>query len=463
MTTPTLSHPGVYVQEEPSGVRAITGVATSITAFVGRALRGEVNRPLTITSWAEFEREFGGLWLESELGYSVSDFFRLGGSTAVVVRVFKGAAGDTAAISVDSGTKELGLQAKSPGKWGSKLTATVDRATSDPSDTTLFNVTVVDTGTGRTETFRNVSTVAGSSQAVATVINDGSSLVKVTKSPTTAVATPTTAVEGTTTGGGDGDAVTDDEYSEATGMEANKLGIYALEKVDLFNLLVVPPYLANGAIDPAVLGKAVTYAEKRDAVMIADPPANWTDKTEAVEKVKAASFTRSKNAALYFPRIRQPDPLRDSWIGTSPLGRGRRHHRPHRRHPGRVEGAGRPRRHARRGGRAVDPADRRRDRRSSTRSASTACARHRPPATSSGEPGPARATTLLASEWKYLPVRRTALFLKVSLFRGTQWVVFEPNDEPLWAQIRLNVGAFMNNLFRQGAFAGHYTEARRTS
>ena len=61
---------------------------------------------------------------------------------------------------------------------------------------------------------------------------------------------------------------------------------------------------------------------------------------------------------------------------------------------------------------------------------------------------------LLASEWKYLPVRRTALFLEESLYRGTQWVVFEPNDEPLWAQIRLNIGAFMQNLFRQGAFQG---------
>jgi len=60
----------------------------------------------------------------------------------------------------------------------------------------------------------------------------------------------------------------------------------------------------------------------------------------------------------------------------------------------------------------------------------------------------------LASEWKYIPVRRTALFIEESLYRGTQWVVFEPNDEPLWAQIRLNVGTFMNNLFRQGAFQG---------
>jgi len=60
----------------------------------------------------------------------------------------------------------------------------------------------------------------------------------------------------------------------------------------------------------------------------------------------------------------------------------------------------------------------------------------------------------LASEWKYIPVRRTALFLEETLYRGTQWVVFEPNDEPLWAQIRLNIGAFMQSLFRQGAFQG---------
>jgi phage tail sheath protein FI len=60
----------------------------------------------------------------------------------------------------------------------------------------------------------------------------------------------------------------------------------------------------------------------------------------------------------------------------------------------------------------------------------------------------------MANEWKYVPVRRTALYIEESLYRGTKWVVFEPNDEPLWAQIRLSVGAFMHNLFRQGAFQG---------
>jgi hypothetical protein len=60
----------------------------------------------------------------------------------------------------------------------------------------------------------------------------------------------------------------------------------------------------------------------------------------------------------------------------------------------------------------------------------------------------------LADQWKYVPVRRLALFLEESLYRGTQWAVFEPNDEPLWAQLRLNLGAFMHGLFRQGAFQG---------
>ena len=60
----------------------------------------------------------------------------------------------------------------------------------------------------------------------------------------------------------------------------------------------------------------------------------------------------------------------------------------------------------------------------------------------------------LSDDYKYVPVRRLALFVEESLFRGTQWVVFEPNDEPLWSQIRLNVGSFMRGLFQQGAFQG---------
>jgi phage tail sheath protein FI len=80
--------PGVYVEEIPSGVRTITGVATSITAFIGRARRGPVNEAVTINSFSDFEKTFGGLWLPSALGFAVRDFFLNGGSQAIIVRLY---------------------------------------------------------------------------------------------------------------------------------------------------------------------------------------------------------------------------------------------------------------------------------------------------------------------------------------------------------------------------------------
>jgi uncharacterized protein len=65
-----------------------------------------------------------------------------------------------------------------------------------------------------------------------------------------------------------------------------------------------------------------------------------------------------------------------------------------------------------------------------------------------------RGADAMSSEYKQTPIRRLALYIEESLYRGTKWVVFEPNDEPLWAQIRLNLGAFMHDLFRHGAFQG---------
>src|SRR5678809_306763 len=83
-----LTYPGVYIEEVPSGVRTITGVATAITAFIGRALRGPVDDPIRIQSYADYERTFGGLWLESPMSYAVQQFFQNGGTDAVIVRVY---------------------------------------------------------------------------------------------------------------------------------------------------------------------------------------------------------------------------------------------------------------------------------------------------------------------------------------------------------------------------------------
>src|SRR4029077_19583873 len=126
-----LTYPGVYVEEIPSGVRTITGVATSIAAFVGSARRGPVNTPVTIASFGDFERIFGGLWMPSTMGYAERDFYLNGGTPAIIVLLSSGA---PAPIPIPGG---LTLVAKSPGLWGEGLRV---RISHNPSDTTLYNI-----------------------------------------------------------------------------------------------------------------------------------------------------------------------------------------------------------------------------------------------------------------------------------------------------------------------------------
>ena len=153
--TPT--YPGVYIEEIPSGVRTITGVATSITAFIGRALRGPVNEPVRIQGFAAFERKFGGLWVKSTMSYAVRHFFINGGGDAVIVRVVHSA--DASAANVDlaiAGGGNLQLEAANEGDWGNKVRVRVDHETRDleagEAADSLFNLSVKDMGTGGVET-----------------------------------------------------------------------------------------------------------------------------------------------------------------------------------------------------------------------------------------------------------------------------------------------------------------------
>src|SRR3954469_4830441 len=164
------TYPGVYIEEIPSGVRTITGVATSITAFVGRARRGPVNEPVTINSYGDFERIFGGLWADSSLGYAVRDFYLNGGNQAIIVRLYRGGAGPptpvtTAELAVDT----LQLQAASPGSWGNQLQALVDHDIAGTA-TNLFNLSVRLGSTGTAEVFRNVAVDAGHPRRVDKVL-----------------------------------------------------------------------------------------------------------------------------------------------------------------------------------------------------------------------------------------------------------------------------------------------------
>jgi Phage tail sheath protein FI len=441
--TPT--YPGVYIEEIPSGVRTITGVATSITAFIGRAWRGPVNDPITINSYGDYERIFGGLWVESSMSYAVRDFYLNGGSQAIIVRLDREATEATITMS-------LPLVAANVGSWGNNLSVEVDYDTKDPTNDRLFNLTVSEAG-GSTEKFLNVYTDPNNPRYIPRVLEQSSALVRVAKDDDGWIVPEDRPPEATTpatpNSGDDGLVLTIDQF-----VGSAKTGIYALEKADLFNLLCIPPHVLDGDIEPALITAAATYCEERRAMLLIDPPSGWMNKEAAKAGIGAGVGTTSKNAAIFFPRLRQANLLRDNQIETfAPCGA--------------IAGIF-ARTDAQRGvwkapagleailngvpALSVSLTDRENG---ELNPLGINCLR--------SFPGVGRVVwgsrTLqgadrLASEWKYIPVRRLTLFLEESLYRGTQWVVFEPNDEPLWSQIRLNIGAFMNNLFRQGAFQG---------
>lgn len=466
--TPT--YPGVYIEEIPSGVRTITGVATSIAAFVGRAARGPVNTPVTITSYGDFERIFGGIWNLSLLGYAVKDFYQNGGTTAVIVRVIHSSDTHAATIVLPGGPPTL--LAANEGDWGNALHAVVDSNISADlaaafglTSADLFNLSVRDFTTGVTEVYRNL-TVKDSPRRIDLVLALESTLVQstgaLTSVPTSNTAPaagktvwtdPTANTAATAASGTDGSFLVENDFV-GPGLDTAKQGLYALSNADLFNLLVIPPYLAGIAdVDPDLVAKAATFCEDRRAFYLIDPPTGWGTVAQAVTGI-AAMLTKSKNAAVFFPRVMEADPLHNNTLGTFVPS-------------GAIAGIC-ARTDSQRGvwkapagleaslnGVAQLTVSLTDLENGELNPLGINCLRNFP---ASGRvvwgSRTLQGDDRLASEWKYLPVRRFTLFLEESLYRGTQWVVFEPNDEPLWAQIRLNLGAFMQSLFRQGAFQG---------
>jgi uncharacterized protein len=616
----TVSYPGVYIEELVSPVHPITGVATSITAFVGYTARGIDNRAEHIFSFADYERLFGGLASDSELSYAVQQFFANGGTEAYVVRVPR--ANATAAAVVFNG---LTFTARSSGAWADgQLLLDVDSNRVDRSvDATTFNLTITNLVDGTVETFPNLSLKNNQSNFITAVINDpdnGSQLVRVTlPTPLPTTPPPETGVIGSTLtisavnsalGGGATSVTTNNKYgvrlstsspptppsslpidiqvfaegaaipqtvsglaaqlqralnaalavhmqgasvqcsvsgsgsnqairvnallpqipdavitfgaptgdpnlhdassalglsspasanvahyalgtghgtaagwggqqtsstsgSDGTGLPgttdligdaASFTGIYALEKVDLFNLLSIPdatrasagdPSALDSAVDPnSIYSAAIALCDSRRAFLLIDPPPNVNTVSSAVDWKTAILAVHHKNGAAFFPRPRLPDPLNNFQLRTfAPSGVVAGLY-------ARIDSA-----------RGVFKAPAGTE---ATLSGVQALVYKlndaengalNPLGLNSFRTFPVYGSVLWgartlvgadadASQWKYVPVRRVALFLEESLYRGTQWVVFEPNDEPLWSAIRLNVGAFMQDLFRKGYFQG---------
>jgi uncharacterized protein len=444
--TPT--YPGVYVEEVPSGVRTITGVATSITVFVGWTKKGPVDKAGRILSWQDFERQYEGLDARSYLGYAVNQFYNNGGSEAYIMRLV---ADDAETAKVDTPDGVLRFNAKNPGAWGSEYGIRLLHRTDDPSrfrtavDRLDENGEIISTE----EEHENLSMVETDRRQVESVINTGSSIIDVEVLIQQAAPPDEVVSSLPLTGGDDGTVLMpgDPAFHAKLGAVATSDGL--MDRIDLFNLMCVP-----GETDSTTLQNLQKFCRERRAIMIIDSPENATFSSLQNGPDSALTGNDAINAAFYFPWIMAPDPLQENRSRSFP--------------PSGFVGGIYARTDASRGlwkapagidasftgisGLVQSLTDKENG---ILNKQAINCIRTFPVyGTVAWGARTLQGNDERGSEWKYVSVRRVALFIQESLYRGTKWVVFEPNDEPLWAQIRLNIGAFMHDLFLKGAFAG---------
>jgi phage tail sheath protein FI len=452
-----VNYPGVYIEEIPSGVHTITGVATSIAAFAGWAPQGPTDSARLVLSWADFYRQYGGLDVRSPLGYAVAQFFANGGNQAYIIRLVDSATVGTASTSLalTPSSSTLTITAQNPGLWATNYGILIKNQT---GGTGRFRLQVAYVPTGGTpavvESFENLSITTPDPQGryVLDVINAQSGFIQAAVSGTPTAPPADVATPQMLQNGKDGNVLAPSTNMGTPGAFENALiptsgtgGIYFLDHVDLFNLLCVP-----GEIVTSTLSKLEQYCEGRRAFLIADSDPGIKD----YSKLSGGPPISAANAAFYFPWINAPDPLKQGSTGPYP--------------PcgfvagiySRTDGtrgvwkapAGTEARLTGIIGPAVPLND---AENGYLNPVAVNCIRNFPVyGTVIWGARTTQGNDEIGSEWKYVPVRRTALFIEESLYRGTKWAVFEPNDEPLWAQLRLNVGAFMHDLFRKGAFQG---------
>lgn len=472
----TLLHPGVYVSEVPSGVRPIEGAPTSTTIFVGETERGPLG-PTKIKSRTEYERLYGGYFRVRDeaspaeeptrvlMRYAVDGYYLNGGSTAYILRVMDAPDGGAEAASRED------VVASSPGLWGNFLSIAFLAA--GGSDSSRFRIAVVyespETGERRLiETWDRLSVDPDDENYVVDMLARSAyirwaedavpaapTLDELGSPPTTSpdesdIVDGAVALSGGTGGGGD-----------LTAAEYGTLLADSLAGVDDAALLVAAcdALLADSDDYLQFVDQFVGFAEGRprqDLFFIGDLPAEGdaADPTAATTAAVTSkgTLTASNFAGIYWPHLVVGDVVgigRNPTITVPPAGY--------------VAGL-----FARIDGRRgvwKAPAG------TEATLNGTIAVEHQLTDLHSDElnpdginalrqiPGAGRVvwgarTMTPASEWRYVPVRRTAIFLRASIYNGIQWAVFEPNDEPLWATLRATIGGFMETQFRNGAFAG---------
>jgi hypothetical protein len=299
-------------------------LGTSRTAFVGRTLRGPVNRPLLIKSFTEFQQLYGGLWQPSPLGYAVEQFFDHGGREALIVRVVNGARAAT--LTLSAGAAALTLRAVRPGTR-EYLRASVDY--DNVQTEREFNLTVQRVraqGTAQVEDqeiFHGLSLDPAAPDYLPRAIADSALIRLAGGVPAQRPDRTMDAVSGLATGyvnsnsdGDDGAPLTD---YDLIGRESDRTGLFALDHADYFNFLCIPPLSRDQDVGPSAMLVGTRYCKERRALLIVDPPSSWHTADDALRGMREWNFF-GENALMYFPRVLAHDKLRGHFESFAPCG-----------------------------------------------------------------------------------------------------------------------------------------------
>lgn len=459
---PTYLSPGVYVEEVPAGSRPIEGVGTAVAAFVGFAEQGPFNEPRLVTNWSQFTQTFGGFMEGGYLAPAVYGYFANGGGMAYVVRVGQdgaqastvrsraAAAGERQAILGGYRVYEIGS-----GPRGD-IVVEVQPATTpaDGSPPAGAFTLVVRRGNRVEETFENVTSGAGRDNVV-TRVQQTSKVINIEE--LNATGTITAPEPGSVTLGPPPAAptaparISTDDY---VGNVADRTGFSGLEAVDEVTMIAVPDLMSayqRGALDldavQAVQVAMISHCEQMgDRMAILDPPPGLGPQQVKEWRMDKAGYD-SKYAALYYPWFTVVDPLTGKNVPVPPSGHmagiwarnddSRGVHKA-------------PANEVVRGalGLATQLTKNEHD---LLNPIGVNCIRSFP---GRGIRVWGARTLSSEAEWRYLNVRRLFNYLEESILAGTQWVVFEPNDDALWARIRRTISAFLINEWRKGALFG---------
>jgi uncharacterized protein len=467
---PTYLTPGVYVEEVPSTSKPIEGVGTSIAAFVGLAPGGPVNTPVRISNWTQFAKIFGdpnepdnGPFMEGAyLGHSVYGFFQNGGALCWVVRVGaaeNGGARPQAALpaAADKGVETFRAQALEGVDGGVKVELS-EEPSAEGGEGKAGEATyklVVDAGSSGKEEFEGLTLKKGRTN-LATKVNSASKLIKIEETGgslpegqrapapgTYSLSTPSVAPEQVKAGDFEGDV-------------ARRKGMGGLAAVDEITMVCMPDImtLANGGDDTQLRdlqGKMLAHCEMAgDRMAILDAPPNLLPQEILEWRMNTAGYD-SKFATLYYPWVEVMDPLSNQPMMVPPSGhvagvwcrtdssRGV-HKAPANEVILGVNGLGFQVTQAEQGG---------------LNKVGINCIRSFP-----GRGIRIWGARTLSSdpEWRYINVRRLFNYIAESIMEGTQWSVFEPNDERLWMQLRIAASNFLTRTWREGALFGSTPE-----